>query len=81
MPETLAVFNEFGEPSNYMVDARFDVEGQEYIAIMPAHNIIDELVFLRVEIDGYGNTVYVKPLPYEEMEVLKKYRNLKKLMN
>lgn len=81
MPETLAVFNEHGEPDNYIVQARFDLKGQEYIAIMSAKEIMDEIVFLRVEIDADGNTVYIRPLPCEELELVKKYESLENLMN
>lgn len=81
MPETLAVFNEHGEADNYLVQARFDLKGQEYIAIMSAREIMDELTFLRVEIDGNGNTMYIKPLPCEELELIKKYESLENLMN
>lgn len=81
MPETLAVFNEHGEADSYLVQARFDLKGQEYIAIMSAHAIMDELKFLRVEIDGNGNTIYINPLPCEKVELMKKYKSLKNLMN
>lgn len=81
MPETLAVFNEHGEADNYLVQARFDLKGQEYIAIMSAQAIMAELMFLRVEIDGYGNTVYTVPLPCEKLELKKKYYSLENLMN
>lgn len=81
MPESLAVFNESGETTNYLVQARFDLNGQEYIAISSAEDMSDELLFLRVEIDGSGNTIYTKPFPMETRKLEEKYKSIKKLLN
>lgn len=81
MPECLAVFNENGEATNYFVQARFDLNGQEYIAISSAEDLSDELLFLRVEIDGVGNTIYTRPFPMEERKLEEKYKSIKKLLN
>ncbi|WP_366937800.1 hypothetical protein [uncultured Ezakiella sp.] len=63
------------------MQARFDLNGQEYIAISSAEDLSDELLFLRVEIDGVGNTIYTRPFPMEERKLEEKYKSIKKLLN
>ncbi|MCI5675299.1 MAG: hypothetical protein SOZ40_00015 [Ezakiella sp.] len=75
MPETLALFDELGSPRDFLVQERFYVEGQEYIAISKRDELAVDPIFLRVEIDNSGNEIYLQPLNEEIKTVLSVYND------
>lgn len=76
MPETRLLFDEFGQPAAFVVDMRFEVSGQEYMAVLKADDIARDPLFLRVEVDNEGREMLTLPLFGEREEILKTYQSL-----
>ncbi len=77
MPETRFVIDSFGEEKTLVVENKFSFFGQEYMVVKLADNLCFDPLFLRVELDNYGNEMLILPLKDEGSKVRNYYYNSK----
>ncbi|MDO5716431.1 MAG: hypothetical protein Q4Q17_01405 [Tissierellia bacterium] len=81
MPETWSFTDEFGQRIEFIVQARFYVCGQEYVAMRRLDRINEEPVFFRVEVGSEGQERLMPPLFSEREEVEKTYLGMDTLVH